>query len=252
MAVAVALAMAAAAALAVAVALAVVMAAAALVAVLVAVAAAVAAVVAAAAAAVLIAVEQRPVEAGRRGIGLLGVQQRERLGAHARAADLAERVEEREGGLGARERQLGVLGGAQRERDVLAQVLGHEAGLVVAVEGLRREARGGAGAAGAARHELEDLVGVDVALLGEGERVGVAHHAGGEAHLVAELRGLAGAGGVEVEELLAEGLEDGKHRGRLGLGRAEDQREGARLGARLAARDGAERRFNDVFHDRRA
>ena len=82
-------------------------------------------------------------------------------------------------------------------------------------------------------------MGVDVALLGEGKRVGVAHHAGGEAHLVAELRGLAGAGGVEVEELLAEGLEDGKHRGRLGLGRAEDQREGARLGARLAARDGA-------------
>ena len=215
------------------------MAAAALVALLVVAAAAAAALLTAAAAAVGVGVQKRPVEPGRRGIALLGVQQRECLGAHARAADLAKRVEQGEGGLGAGQRELGLLGGAQRERDVLAQVLGHEAGLVIAVEGLGRKACGGAGAARTARHEVEDLVGVEVALLGERERVGIADHAGGEAHLVAELGGLAGAGGVEVEELLAEGLKKGQHGGGLLLGRADDQREGAGLGARLAACDGA-------------
>ena len=82
-------------------------------------------------------------------------------------------------------------------------------------------------------------MGVEGALLGERERVGIADHAGGEAHLVAELGGLAGTGGVEVEELLAEGLKKGQHGGGLLLGRADDQRKGAGLGARLAARDGA-------------
>ncbi len=118
-------------------------------------------------------------------------------------------------------------------------MLDHEAGLVVARDGLGREARGGAGAARPAGKKLKELLGVDVALLGEGEGVGIAHHAGGEAHLVAELGRLARARLVEVEELLAEGGEHGHHGRGVLLPAAEDQGEGTRLGARLAARDGA-------------
>ena len=198
---------------------------------------AVAAALAAAAAAVA-GVQKRPVEAGRHGVALLSIEQGERLGAHALAADLAQGVEERERGLGAGERELGVLRGRHGERDVLAQVLGHEAGLVVAGDGLGRQGGRRTGAARAAGEKVEDLLGVEVALLGERERVGVAHHAGGKAHLIAELGRLARARLVEVEELLAEGLQDRQHRGHGLLARADDQREGARLGAGLAARDG--------------
>ena len=81
-------------------------------------------VVAAAAALLIVAVEQRPVEAGGGAGALLLVEQGERLGAHARAADLAEHVKEGEGGLRARQRDVEVLGARERERDVLAQVLG--------------------------------------------------------------------------------------------------------------------------------
>ena len=226
--------MAAAAALAVAVALAVAAAAALAVAVALAVAAA-----AAVAGAVVLGVEQRPVKAGRGACGLVGVEQREGLGAHAGAANLAEHVKQGEGGLRTRHGHVQVLGALERQGDVLAQVLHHEAGLVVAVQGLGGKRLGGAGAARAVGHELEHLALVDASLLGQGEGVGVAHHAGGKAHLVAELGRLAAARLVKVHDLGREGLEDGQDGGSLLFARAHDEREGAVLGALLATGDRA-------------
>ena len=205
-------------------------------------AAALAVLVAAAAAvagAVVLGVEQRPVKAGRGACGLVGVEQREGLGAHAGAANLAEHVKQGEGGLRTRHGHVQVLGALERQGDVLAQVLHHEAGLVVAVQGFGGKRLGSAGAARAVGHELEHLALVDAGLLGQGKRVGVAHHAGGQAHLVAELGRLAAARLVEVDDLCREGLQDGQHGGRLLLGGAYDEREGAVLGALLATGDRA-------------
>ena len=59
-------------------------------------------------------------------------------------------------------------------------------------------------------HDLEHALGVDAGLLGEGQGVGVAHHAGGQGDLVAELGRLAAARLVEVEAAGREGLEHGQ------------------------------------------
>ena len=117
-------------------------------------------------------------------------------------------------------------------------MLGHKAGLVVAVKRLGRQRRRGAGAAGARGHEVQDLGGLDAALLGQGKRVGVAHHTRRQAHLVAELGRLAGARSIKEEHLGREGLEDGQHRLHVLLGRAQDKREGAVDRALLATGHG--------------
>ena len=184
-------------------------------------------------------VKAAPVEASRRGIGLLGVQQANGLGTEALTADLAEHVVEREGRLGTGQRDLEVLGLLDGKAQVLAEVLDEEARLVVARERLGAKARERAGAAHAGAHHVEHARGVKAALLREGEGVCHAHHAAGERHLVAELGRLALAGAVEVAHLGRERLEHGQDGGGVGLGAAEDERERAVDGTLLATGHGA-------------
>ena len=189
--------------------------------------------------ALLALVEQRPVEAGGGTGRLVVVEQGDRLGAHARTADLAEHVKEGEGGLRAGERDLEVLGRRDGEADVLAQVLDEEARLEVARDRPGRKGARGARPARAVGEDLEHAVHVDAGLLGEGDGVGVAHHARREAHLVAELRRLAAARLVEVEAPGRERLEQGEQRLHVLLGSTDDEGERAVDGTLLAARDGA-------------
>ena len=115
-------------------------------------------------------------------------------------------------------------------------MLDHEAGLVVALERLGRQAFHGAGLAGAAHDHLAGLLDVETRLLGEGEGIGHAHHGPGESDLVGELGRLTAARAVEAAELGGERLEHLAHRGDVLLRRADDTRERAGDGTGLAAR----------------
>ena len=182
---------------------------------------------------------QRPVETRSHRLGLLLIQQRDGLRAHAAAADGLEHVVQRESGVGARKGKLLLLGDRKGQAQVLEEVLNQESGLVIAVEGLGREHVHGARAARTGTDHLANLRHVEVVLLGEGEGVGHAHHGAGERDLVCELRGLALAGAAEAENLGGEGLEHLAHGFDIALGAAHDGREGAGDGPALAARHGA-------------
>ena len=82
---------------------------------------------------------QRPIETGGDGVGLLLVQQGDRLRAHTGSADSIQHVVQSERGIGAGKRDLLLLRDLQREPEILDEVLDHEAGLVIAVERLGRE-----------------------------------------------------------------------------------------------------------------
>ena len=62
---------------------------------------------------------ERPIQARGDGFGLLLIQQGDRLGAHATAADGVEHVVQGEGGVGAGQGELLLLGDREREAEVL-------------------------------------------------------------------------------------------------------------------------------------
>ena len=155
-------------------------------------------VVVVAAAVLVFAVEGGPVEAGGHGLGLVPIAQDDGLGAQLRSPGTADHVVEVEGAFGSGKGHLAVLGLREGEAQVLQEVLVEEARCPIAVEGLGAELVHGSRGAHAAEGHVTHLRGVDPTLLRDRDGLGHAEHRAGEAHLVAELGSLAGAGLAEA------------------------------------------------------
>ena len=182
---------------------------------------------------------QRPVETSGDGVGLLLVQQGDRLRAHTGSADSIQHVVQSERGIGAGKRDLLLLRDLQREPEVLDEVLDHEAGLVIAVERLGRELLHHARRARTTANHLTRLLGVQTALLREGEGIRHTHHGSAEGDLVRELSRLALAGAAEAEQRAGERLDERANGFDVTLGGADDRRERAGDRTGLAAGNGA-------------
>ncbi len=117
--------------------------------------------------------------------------------------------------------------------------------MVVAIGGGGGDRAGGGavggqrpGLAGGGGGDVEQLLAVEAELVGQDEGFGDAEHGDGQHHVVADLGGLAGAGGTGVDDVAAHALQDGLRGLEGGFGAAAHEGQRAGDGTAGAAGDG--------------